>query len=106
MCFKLVVMPGVFLLRLRSNKKTPENIHKNRRETMLGAIAGDVIGSIYEFHRPRIKSQDFPLFSPGSEFTDASVLTVAVADALLHAKDYARTIKEYALRYPHAGYGG
>ena len=41
---------------------------------MLGAIAGDIIGSVYE-HRP-IKSKDFPLFSQGSRFTDDTVLTV------------------------------
>ena len=71
---------------------------------MLGAIAGDIIGSIYEWHN--IKTMEFPLFSPRSRFTDDTVLTVAVADAILNRKDYARTIWEYGRRYPHAGYGG
>ena len=71
---------------------------------MLGAIAGDVIGSVYE-GRP-IKTTDFPLFSPRSRFTDDTVLTVAVAHALLHDGDYAATLKRFARRYPDAGYGG
>ena len=71
---------------------------------MLGAIAGDIIGSVYEF-KP-IKTEDFELFSPGSTFTDDTVLTVALADAILHGKDYGRTMKEYYRRYPYAGYGG
>ena len=49
---------------------------------MLGAIAGDVIGSIYE-HRP-IKTIKFPLFHPLCRFTDDTVLTVALADSILH----------------------
>jgi len=48
---------------------------------MIGAIAGDIIGSVYEF-RP-IKTKDFPLFSPFCDFTDDTVLTVAVAEAIL-----------------------
>lgn len=71
---------------------------------MLGAIAGDMIGSVYEWNN--IKSVDFPLFSPQSRFTDDTVLTVAVADAILNKRDYTRTIWEYGRRYPNAGYGG
>jgi len=71
---------------------------------MLGAIAGDVIGSIYE--RQRTKEKDFPLFSPGSRFTDDSVLTCAVADRLLHGGDYVRTFHDWFHAYPNAGYGG
>ena len=50
---------------------------------MLGAIAGDVIGSVYE--NLRTKRKDFRLFTPVSTFTDDTVLTVAVADAILSA---------------------
>jgi ADP-ribosylglycohydrolase len=71
---------------------------------MIGAIAGDIIGSAYEWHPT--KSMDFELFTPQSTFTDDTVLTVAVADSTLHSKDYALTLKEYGRRYPHAGYGG
>lgn len=73
---------------------------------MLGAIAGDVIGSVYEFRYPRIKSEDFPLFSPDSDYTDDTILTVAVADAILNASDYSKPIKSYARSYPGRGYGG
>lgn len=71
---------------------------------MLGAISGDIIGSIYEF--VNFKEYDFPLFSEDSFFTDDSVLTVAVADALIHNLDVAKTLKAYALNYPNRGYGG
>ena len=49
---------------------------------MIGAIAGDIIGSIYEWNN--IKTKDFPLFSEGCSFTDGTVLTIAVADWLLN----------------------
>ncbi len=53
---------------------------------MYGAILGDIIGSPYEFDANNIKTKDFPLFNYNSQFTDDSVLTVAVADALLRIK--------------------
>ena len=71
---------------------------------MLGAIAGDVIGSVYEA-RP-IKTTDFPLFDRGSTFTDDTVLTVAVAHAILERGDYAAALRRWGRRYPAAGYGG
>lgn len=71
---------------------------------MLGAIAGDVIGSVYE--RGNVKTTQFPLFVPGSRFTDDTVCTVALADSLLAAGDYAPLLKQYVRRYPEAGYGG
>ena len=71
---------------------------------MIGAIAGDIIGSVYEAHP--IKSTSFPLFSPHSRFTDDTVLTVAVAFSILKDIDYASSIKKFGLKYPHAGYGG
>ena len=71
---------------------------------MLGAIAGDVIGSVYEWKQ--IKHTDFPLFIPESRFTDDTVMTVAVADSIINKRDYAPTLQDYGRRYPHAGYGG
>lgn len=71
---------------------------------MLGAIAGDMIGSVYEAHP--IKTKDFPLFHPECRFTDDSVLTIAVAQAILTDGDYRRWVWEIGRRYPHAGYGG
>ncbi|MFB6274614.1 MAG: ADP-ribosylglycohydrolase family protein [Halothece sp.] len=73
---------------------------------MLGAVAGDIIGSIYESPWRDIKTKDFPLFQPQSHFTDDTVLTVAIADALLNQKPYTETLKEYYHLYPQAGYGG
>jgi len=70
---------------------------------MLGAIAGDVIGSVYEFNG--IKTTDFPLFSPGSTFTDDTVLTLAIAYAILRKVDYGTGLKEFGNRYPNRGYG-
>ncbi len=71
---------------------------------MLGAIVGDVIGSVFE--RDNVKSIDFPLFCEESRFTDDSLLTIAVADCLLNKKDYTKTIQEYAQLYPDCGFGG
>ena len=71
---------------------------------MLGAIVGDIVGSIYEFNNHR--SKDFPLFGKGCNFTDDTVLTVAVADCLLNQGNYAEYIKNYARKYPNRGYGG
>ncbi len=48
---------------------------------LLGTLAGDIIGSVYEFDAP--KTTDFEIFALGSEITDDSVLTLAVADAIL-----------------------
>ncbi len=71
---------------------------------LLGAVAGDVIGSVYEFVRQ--KAYDFPLFSEQSRITDDSVLTIAVADAILHSRSYLECVREYARTYPDSGYGG
>lgn len=71
---------------------------------MIGALTGDIVGSVYEWNN--IKSKDFLLFSPRCFFTDDSVLTVALADAILHQRDYGETMREYYRRYPNAGYGG
>ena len=71
---------------------------------MLGAIVGDIVGSIYEFNNHRSKA--FPLFGGACDFTDDSVLTVAVADCLMNQGNYAEYIKNYARKYPNRGYGG
>jgi ADP-ribosylglycohydrolase len=73
---------------------------------MLGAIAGDIIGSVYESRSRRIKTKVFPLFNPYCHFTDDSVLTVAVAQAIVEQRPYLETLCELGQRYPHAGYGG
>jgi ADP-ribosylglycohydrolase len=71
---------------------------------VLGAIAGDIIGSVYEA-RP-IKTTKFPLFHPRCRFTDDTVLTVALADSLMHGSSFVGLLKQYYRAYPHAGYGG
>ncbi|MCL2486497.1 MAG: ADP-ribosylglycohydrolase family protein [Oscillospiraceae bacterium] len=83
---------------------------------MIGAICGDIIGSVFEHHN--VKSEDFELFSRYSRFTDDTVLTVAVADKLLSdkergkplsgpdaAKAYAARFRLYYSRHKDAGYG-
>ena len=81
---------------------------------MIGAILGDMIGAPYEFDRGN-KTKDFPLFSRGSEFTDDSVMTIAVAEALMDtigkSDDEIRaaliaSMQKWGRRYPDAGYGG
>lgn len=70
---------------------------------MLGAIIGDVIGSVYEGWP--IKTKDFDLFVPGTTYTDDTVMTVAIADAVLHHKDYEKMLRKYGRHYPDVGYG-
>ena len=85
---------------------------------MYGAILGDIIGSPYEFDRGD-KTKDFPLFRRRSHFTDDSVMTIAVAEALAKAcrtgaiEDEKKTkdllidsMHKWGHRYPNAGYGG
>lgn len=72
---------------------------------MIGSLAGDIIGSVYEFNN--IKTKDFPLFSKESFYTDDSIMTIAVADWLLHGGDLVRVMQYYGSKYPFpmGGYG-
>ena len=70
---------------------------------MIGAIAGDMIGSVYEGNA--IKTTDFPLFQDRSSFTDDTVLTVAAAYSILKNAGYAESFKTFGRAYPHSGYG-
>lgn len=73
---------------------------------MLGAIVGDIVGSIYEWNN--IKTKDFPLFGDENFFTDDTVMTIAVADALMNGgseDDFIDSMKKYGRMYPDAGYG-
>jgi len=70
---------------------------------MLGAIAGDVIGSVHE--HSETKTKHFPLIAPGCRFTDDTVLTIAVASAVLDGTDYIDAFHTYFASYPRAGYG-
>ncbi|MBQ2016649.1 MAG: ADP-ribosylglycohydrolase family protein, partial [Clostridia bacterium] len=82
---------------------------------MLGAIIGDIVGSPYEFDENNIKTTNFPLFTDKSVFTDDTVMTVAVARALMDTYGADDDIIENALtmqmralgrNYPGRGYGG
>ena len=95
----------------KSNDTGKEGFH------MLGAVCGDIIGSYYEVHCT--KDEAFPLFTEESTFTDDSVLTAAVGEAILYnpnpvqgfnakrerAREYALRYKQYSRRYPGAGFG-
>lgn len=73
---------------------------------MFGAIIGDIVGSRFEFGPAPEKN--FKLFSPECSFTDDTICTIAVADAILNGKDYGTTLHEWCRRYPNpmGGYGG
>lgn len=71
---------------------------------MLGSIAGDIIGSVYE--QFPTKTMEFPLFQNRSRFTDDTVLTVAIANSILEKVDYATSLRTFGRKYPNAGYGG
>lgn len=82
---------------------------------MIGAIAGDTIGSVYEFDSNNIKTTDFPLFRAGSAFTDDSIMTLAVAKALLESRGgtdeeiktaVSAQMRAFGDAFPYAGYGG
>ncbi len=71
---------------------------------MIGAITGDIVGSIYEGRN--IKSKEFTFFGDGCRFTDDTVCTVAVADCLMNDGDFADYLRQYVRRHPYRGYGG
>lgn len=73
---------------------------------MLGAIIGDIVGSRYEFNPTN--DYNFEMFAAGSDFTDDTVCTIAVADALLRGSDYGESIHRWCRKYPYpkGGYGG
>lgn len=82
---------------------------------MYGAILGDMVGSPYEFDRGN-KSKDFEFWNSRCRFTDDSVMSIAVADALMNVgldgseeeikKSVVEAMRDWGHRYPHAGYGG
>jgi ADP-ribosylglycohydrolase len=75
-----------------------------KKHSIIGAIAGDIIGSAYEFHN--VKSTDFDLFPKGTFFTDDSTMTMATMYALLSGKPYTKAYQKFGRRFPHRGYGG
>ena len=81
---------------------------------MLGAIIGDIVGSPYEFSYNRMNMSGIPFWNRDCRFTDDTVMTLAVADALMRSIDEGsdfrqeavKSMRRFALRYPAAGYGG
>ncbi len=71
---------------------------------MIGAIAGDIVGSVYEWDN--IKTKGFILFTPYNRFTDDTVLTAALADSIMTGKPFDENMRQYYKWYPKAGYGG
>ena len=66
---------------------------------MIGAIIGDIIGSTYEFHNTQ--NYDFELFPQGSSFTDDTVCTIAIADAIMRSIPYRESLIKWCRKYPH-----
>lgn len=66
---------------------------------MLGAIIGDIVGSIYEFDNT--SDYNFPLFTPEKSFTDDTICTIAVADAALNGDNYQEYMRQWCRKYPH-----
>ncbi|HPZ00461.1 MAG TPA: ADP-ribosylglycohydrolase family protein [Clostridiales bacterium] len=81
---------------------------------MIGALIGDIVGSVYEFHN--IHTKDFPFFREDCHPTDDSIMTLALAQSLMEYEDSARTVdlksravqnmRQFGRRHPYGGYGG
>ena len=92
---------------MRETKRTGKEADR-----MIGAIIGDIVGSVYEFRN--IKTKLFPFFSPNCEPTDDSIMTLAIAKSILEAEGNLETLSRQTIanmvqlgnRYPFAGYGG
>ena len=73
---------------------------------MLGAIIGDIVGSRFEFNNTN--KTDFEFFAAGCDYTDDTICTIAVADAIVRNADFGETLQAWCRRYPHpkGAYGG
>lgn len=84
--------------------KSTQPVNTDCTNMLIGAIAGDIIGSRFEFNN--FKNVVFPLFTEKSQFTDDTVMTIAVADWLLTGDSLLGILQDYGNRYIDAGYGG
>lgn len=84
--------------------ETMDKNMKAARLVLLGAVCGDIIGSYYESHSTKYR-YDFPLFRDKSRFTDDTVCTIAIADALIKKERFYKALRYWCRKYPHAGYG-
>ena len=78
----------------------------DRSLALMGAICGDIMGSPYEYWRSRTKKYDFNPFPPRARFTDDSVMSIAVADWIMHGGNLSKVMQKWGHRYPNAGFGG
>jgi len=81
-----------------------EEIKTIQKNYILGAIIGDVIGSVYEWNN--VRTTEFPLFRATTDFTDDSVLTFASMDCILNDLQYTDAYQTYSRNFPRRGYGG
>lgn len=88
-----------------TNRPKPAEETGERIHGIIGAVIGDIVGSRFEFAEGAPK-YDFKIFGAQNKFTDDSILTVAIADALLNKKSFVDAIWEWAHKYPYAGWGG
>ena len=78
----------------------------NRSIALMGAICGDIIGSPSEYWKARTKNYDFNPFPPKAKFTDDTVMSIAMADWIMHGGDLTTVMQKWGRKYPNAGYGG
>ncbi|MCQ2237347.1 MAG: ADP-ribosylglycohydrolase family protein [Bacteroidales bacterium] len=105
-------MGNVFLPQSFHNIITKSQSANNvMTPSLMGAIIGDMVGSIYEFNP--IKTKDFPLMSQGMDYTDDTIMTIAVADWLMHDEAHSKetlvdTMRKWGQKYPNpmGAYGG
>lgn len=91
--------------RILNNQRSDIDRPIDKRSLVLiGSICGDIIGSWYEFCST--KKLDFELFTDQSRFTDDTVCSIAIADALMTGNDFVSKLKYWCMKYPRAGYGG
>lgn len=79
---------------------------KDRSIALMGAICGDIIGSPYEYRGARTKNYDFNPFPPRACFTDDTVMSIAIADWIMHGGDLSKMMQKWGKKYPYAGFGG
>lgn len=77
------------------------------KNILYSSICGDIIGSFYESKHRKVENKNFQLFNENDRFTDDTVLTIAIADNLMHGNidDNRIELKKWTKKYPHAGYG-
>ena len=78
----------------------------DRSIALMGAVCGDIMGSPYEYWRSRTKKYDFNPFPPRAKFTDDTVMSIAVADWVMHGGSVGAYLQKWGRKYPNAGFGG